>query len=116
LVWIVWTDRLALTTQGLVPMRQRRPVTDRSNAPRPLFFGSGLNSWCATLRRALSPPVGQRMSATRNHRGAPDQCVAWRGDGRMTKAERTMAPLVFGTLGIPPEVVASAAKAAGGSG
>lgn len=35
----------------------------------------------------------------------------WRGDGRMTKAENAMVPLVFGMLAIPPEVVSAASSA-----
>lgn len=38
----------------------------------------------------------------------------FQADGRMTKAEITMVPLVCGTLGVPPEVVRQAAARAAG--
>lgn len=53
-----------------------------------------------------------RADPAQQYEFAAGMLALWLGDGRMTKAERAMAPLVFGTLSIPPTVLAAAAKAA----
>jgi hypothetical protein len=54
-----------------------------------------------------------RADPAQQHEFAVAMLALWRGDDRMTKAERAMAPLVFGMLGIPPDVVAAAKMPAG---
>lgn len=71
---------------------------------------ASLQAALATLRRSW------RVDGAQQREFALAMLALWRGDGRMTKAERAMAPLVFGTLGIPPEAVANAAKSVGGGG
>jgi hypothetical protein len=74
-------------------------------------------SGVASLVAALDTLCKQwRADLAQQREFAAAMLALWRGDGRMTKAERAMAPLVFGTLGVPPEVVEWAAKAAGVAG
>ena len=49
-----------------------------------------------------------RADAAQQREFAAAMLALWRGGGRMTKAERAMAPLVFGTLGVPPATAETA--------